>query len=188
MVLRIIGGELRGKKLTSIKGDLTRPTADRVREAIFNILAFHISRATVLDLFAGTGALGIEALSRGASSAVFIDNSRDALSVIEKNIHACRLESRSSVLKRDILKQSGNITDGRNFSLVLLDPPYHKNFIRPALSALEASDQLKENARIVIEHSILEKIPQDIRCLKLTDQRKYGKTSVSFMSYAVSPA
>jgi 16S rRNA (guanine966-N2)-methyltransferase len=185
MALRIIGGELRGKKLTSIKGDRTRPTADRVREAVFNILAFHIPRATVLDLFAGTGALGIEALSRGASSAVFIDNSHEALSVIKKNIHACRFDSRASVLKRDILKPLGKMTDGHNFNLVLLDPPYHKNFIRPAFLALEISNQLRKNTRIVVEHSVLEKIPEDIRGFNLEDQRKYGKTVVSFLSYGV---
>ncbi len=185
MAVRIIGGELRGKKLTSIMGDRTRPTADRVRESIFNILAFHIPRATVLDLFAGTGALGIEALSRGASFAIFIDNSRDALSVIKKNIHACRFDSRASVLNRDILKPLGKITDRHNFNLVLLDPPYHKNFIRPALLALETSDQLRNDARIVIEHSVLEKIPEDIKAFNLYDQRKYGKTAVSFLSYDV---
>jgi len=183
--LRIIGGELRGKKLNSIKGDRTRPTADRVRESLFNIIAFHITRATVLDMFAGTGALGLEALSRGASSAVFVDNSRDAVSVIRKNIHACRLDSRASVCKCDVLKNLNGIKAGHNFNLVLLDPPYNKNFIRPALSVLGYSHLLEKSARIVIEHSILEKIPEDIRGFSLTDQRKYGKTAISFMSYMV---
>ena len=88
-------------------------------------------------------------------------------------------------MKRDILKPLGKISDSYNFNLVLLDPPYHKNFIRPALLALETSNQLRNDARIVIEHSVLEKIPQDIRAFNLYDQRKYGKTTVSFLSYGV---
>ncbi|MBW2591758.1 MAG: 16S rRNA (guanine(966)-N(2))-methyltransferase RsmD [Deltaproteobacteria bacterium] len=183
--MRIIGGELRGKKLNSIKGDRTRPTADRVRESIFNILALRIPGAIVLDLFAGTGAMGIEALSRGASSVAFVDCSRDALTVIKKNINACRLDSKTAVFKRDILKSLAGIhpihPDG--FNLVWMDPPYNKNLIEPALSSLEHSGLLQKTAYITIEHSRLEAIPENIKAFEISDQRRYGQTLVSFLAY-----
>ncbi len=185
MALRIIGGELRGKKLKSIKGDFTRPTADRVRESIFNILALRIPRATVLDLFAGTGALGIEALSRGASLAAFVDCSRHALTVIKNNINACRLDSKTEVFKRDILKGLTGIHSAHHngFNLALMDPPYNRDLIRPALYALEGSGLLQKNACITIEHSRLEVIPENITAFEISDQRKYGQTMISFLTY-----
>jgi len=185
MALRIIGGELRGKKLHSIKGDRTRPTADRVRESIFNILALRIPGSSVLDLFAGTGALGIEALSRGASLAAFVDCSRTALTVIKKNITVCRLDAKTAVFKRDILKNLAGVQPLHHggFSLAFMDPPYNKNLVEPALLALENRGLLKNNACITIEHSRLEVIPENIAAYKISDQRKYGQTLVSFLTY-----
>lgn len=188
MALRIIGGELRGKKLNSIKGDQTRPTADRVRESIFNILALRIPGAAVLDLFAGTGAMGIEALSRGAFSTAFVDCSRDAIAVIKKNINACRLNSKTTVFKRDILKNLSGIhrVHHGGFNLAMMDPPYNKNLIEPALSSLEHSGLLQHNACVTIEHSRLEAIPENITTFGILDQRKYGQTIISFLTYRPS--
>ncbi|MDO8943083.1 MAG: RsmD family RNA methyltransferase, partial [Desulfobacterales bacterium] len=101
MPLRVIAGQLRGKLLATVPGRETRPTADRIRESIFNILGIAVRRAHVLDLFAGTGALGIEALSRGADFALFIENGREALGVLNRNIQSCRLADRARVLHWD---------------------------------------------------------------------------------------
>jgi 16S rRNA (guanine966-N2)-methyltransferase len=186
MGLRIISGELRGKRLFSPKGIKIRPTADRIRESIFNILSSRILNSVVLDLFAGTGALGIESLSRGASFAIFMDTDKDALSVIEKNVAACRLQNRIKIIKADIVK---NIIAVNNrlppVNLVFMDPPYNKNLIEPALINLSASRFLQKNALIIIEHAPEETLPEFVLEYKISDQRRYGKTLVSFLYYMV---
>ena len=184
--LRIISGELKGKKLFSPKGIGIRPTADRLRESIFNILSSHVIESVALDLFAGTGALGIEALSRGASFAIFIDNNKDALSIIQKNIKICGLEDRIKIARLNIAK---NIIDFTHevpaVNLVFMDPPYNKNFIKSALINLSESRILEKEALLVIEHDLSETLPEDIPDYKITDQRRYGKTLVSFLKYVV---
>lgn len=185
--LRIIAGERRGKTLRTLRGMATRPTADRVRESVFNILSHRVLNASVLDLFAGTGAMGIEALSRGAEDAVFIDNNQDALSVISRNIKDCHFEDKAKVIRWNITNNLNCLAGfEERFDLVFTDPPYNKNFIFPALRHLVKSNCLKDNALIVIEHGI-EMIPTDISNFCLTDQRKYGKTFVSFLKYGINP-
>ena len=182
MGLRIIGGELRGKKLYTIPGTLIRPTADRLRESIFNILSYMVNEAVVLDLFAGTGALGIEALSRGADSAVFIDNNKKALSVVERNIQSCAVDNRSQIIRWNIVKNLNCIKSvDSKFNLVFMDPPYNKGMIKPTLINLHDSGSLGKDACIVIEHTPFDPVPEDCKRFELTDQRKYGKTLISFI-------
>jgi len=186
MGLRIISGELKGKRLFSPKGIKIRPTADRIRENIFNILSSRIINSVVLDLFAGTGALGIEALSRGASFAIFMDTDKDALSVIEKNVAACRLQGRIKIIRADIVKN--NIAPNNRLppvNLVFMDPPYNKNLIKPALINLSSSRFLQKNSLIIIEHALEETLPGFFLKYKISDQRRYGKTLVSFLDYMV---
>jgi 16S rRNA (guanine966-N2)-methyltransferase len=181
--MRIISGEFKGRKLVSLRGIATRPTSDRVRESIFNILAHHIFNASVLDLFAGTGALGLEALSRGAANAVFIDSSASAVKTIQKNITACRATNRSREIQWDIAKNLNCLqSKAPAYDLVFMDPPYNKNYIAPTLKNLMGKNILKDGAKIIIEHSAAETVPEDIMGLNLTDQRIYGKTLVSFLS------
>jgi 16S rRNA (guanine966-N2)-methyltransferase len=185
--MRIIAGNLKGKKLAALSGISIRPTADRVREAIFNICASHIRDAVVLDLFAGTGAFAIEALSRGAGSAVLIDSSGESISVITKNIAACRLSDRAIILQWDIIKNLNRLKKfGMEFDIVFMDPPYNKDTIRPALQNLAACGALKNEALVIIEHGKSEAIPEDVAGFELIDQRKYGKTLVSFITYVVN--
>jgi len=182
--LRIISGTLRGRKLHAIHGIAIRPTADRVRESIFNILFSQVLDAVVLDLFAGTGAFGIEALSRGAESSVFIDNSRNAVSVIKKNILTCRIEDRSRIILWNIINNLNCLKSSSSlFNLVFMDPPYNQNLIIPALHNLHQSRSLEKGACIVAEHSDSEPIPENISAFTITDQRKYGNTLVSFLEY-----
>lgn len=182
--MRIIGGNLKKKKLFAVPGSSTRPTSDRLRESIFNILSYDIRDAIVLDLFAGTGALGIEALSRNAEKAVFIDNRPDAVSIINKNIHACSLEKKSRIFQWDICKNLNCLKNSMPlFNLVFLDPPYKQEMIPVALLNLKKSRCLAKNARLVAEHASSEITGPLPEGFLATDHRRYGKTSVSFFVF-----
>ncbi|QTA90687.1 16S rRNA (guanine(966)-N(2))-methyltransferase RsmD [Desulfonema magnum] len=185
--MRIISGELKGRKLHSVRGMAIRPTADRVRESLFNILSSHVREAVVLDLFAGTGAFGIEALSRGAAFAVFIDKHKSALSTVARNIRSCGLENRTKTIKWDIQKNLNciKLTSFSAFNLVFMDPPYNRNLIKPSLCNLRASGSLEKGAIVAVEHSLSEAIPENYTEYVIADQRKYGKTLVSFLNYMI---
>jgi 16S rRNA (guanine966-N2)-methyltransferase len=186
MGLRIIAGDLKGKRLYSVRNRSIRPTADRLRESMFDILSQRVLDAVVLDLFAGTGALGIEALSRGAESVVFIDNRKEALSVLKRNINSCMLDQKANIVKWNIRQNLNCIKSQKHhFDLIFLDPPYDNNLIKPTLFNLDKSHSLKKGACIVIEHSLFEPIPTDLFAFELLDQRKYGKTLVSFLNYVI---
>lgn len=185
MTLRIIGGALKRKKINSVEGMHTRPTSDRVRESIFNILFDRTRGRRVLDLFAGTGAMGIEALSRGASSCTFMDNSRDALSVLKKNIESLNLKNQATIIPWDIRKNLFCVNDFKAFfDLVFMDPPYHSDLILPTLDHMKTSSVLKNEAIIVVEHAMDEPLPSDIPGYIKIDERRYGKTGISILEYA----
>ena len=184
--MRIISGNRRGKKLHTFKGRNIRPTGDRMREAIFNILSSRVKDAVVLDLFAGTGGLGLEALSRGARSALFIDNHPDALLLLKKNINACGMTRETRVIKWDIARDLNCLRGMQpEFDLVFMDPPYEKNLVEPTLVHLHASGAVQSAAHIVAEHGFNEPQPSDLDCFNMVDQRKYGKSLVSFFKYMV---
>jgi len=190
MGLRIIGGDLKGKRLRSVSGTITRPTSDRLRESIFNILSFRVQATIALDLFAGTGAFGIEALSRGAKYAIFIDIYKDALSIIEQNIRSCALENRARIIQWDITRNLNCISSFcSQIGLVFMDPPYNRSIIKPTLLHLYNSRAVEKEACIVVEHSPLEPIqPKDLQedksAFETMDQRKYGNTLISFLKYS----
>jgi len=184
--MRIISGKLGGRKLFSLGGRHIRPTSDRVREALFSILAEQMTDATVLDLFAGTGALGIESASRGARGVVSIDNSREAIRTIQKNVHQLALEDTIRMIKWDIARNLRCIqTTDPVYDLVFMDPPYERGLIGKTLDNLHASRSVKPGATLVIEHSHREELPAERSFIQITDQRKYGKTLVSFLTYMV---
>jgi 16S rRNA (guanine966-N2)-methyltransferase len=193
--MRIIAGDYKGRKLAMLPKAAIRPTADRLREAIFNILAAQgIGQPTVLDLFAGSGALGLEALSRGARQAVFVDKQVQALKLIQRNLELCGCEaSRGRILKWDIRSNLDCLRSlGWQFDLVFLDPPYRQGLIRPALHHLIECQSLATNARIVVEHARQEIVyvasagdAISRAGLSLYDRRSYGKTLVSFFQYMV---
>jgi len=184
MAMRIIGGTLKGKRLSSLRGNHIRPTADRLRESIFNILSGRIAGASVLDLFSGTGAFGIEALSRGAAFAVLIDKYRNAVRLIEKNVRACALEKKAKIIQWDITRNLKCLGAFKQiFELVFMDPPYGQMTLAKTLKNLDRSDSLNQGALLVIEHSMLEQLDFETGRFSVTDQRKYGKTLVSFLTY-----
>ncbi len=182
--MRIISGKFRGRKLFSSSGNHTRPTSDRVREALFNILSYRTDNAVVLDLFAGTGALGIEAASRGASAVVCIDNNQSAIGTIQKNVRSLALADTLRTIKWDIARNLNCIhVPEPVYDLVFLDPPYEQGLVEKALKNLHRSQGVKPGATLVVEHSAREPLPEDRPFLEPTDQRKYGKTLVSFLTY-----
>jgi len=186
MTLRIIAGDLKGRKLRSVHGTKTRPTANRTREAIFNILASQTPDSRVLDLFAGTGAFGIEALSRKAETAVFIDIDNDALSVLQANIESLSLERQTQIIRWDLIKNLKCLNPlDIAFDLVFMDPPYRKNMIEPTLRNLHISQSLVSGTRVIIEHSQREPVVAGKLPYEIADQRKYGKTLVTFLDYVV---
>ncbi|MGM0452869.1 MAG: 16S rRNA (guanine(966)-N(2))-methyltransferase RsmD [Thermodesulfobacteriota bacterium] len=184
--MRIIAGKYKGKPLFSLRGKTTRPTGAKVREAIFNICGDTVADARVLDLFAGTGAFGIEALSRGADSAVFVDANKQAIDLIRKNIAACGADSAATVFCADIGDNLHCLYFCKtHFDLVFMDPPYRKNAIAPAIDNLIETGTLAPGAMVVIEHAADEPAPADKPCCPVTDVRRYGKTLVTFMRYMV---
>ena len=184
-MLRIISGSLKGKKLYTLPGKTIRPTSDRIRESIFNILSKYPRPRWVLDLFAGTGAMGIEAVSRGAGFTVFVENHPKSILVLQKNIDACLPADRSKLIKGDIRKNLNCLdTFPEPFDLVFMDPPYNQNLISVTLSHLLNSAVLSNDSIIVVEHAVSEPLPDliDFPSVSVIDQRRYGQTFVSFIS------
>ena len=183
--MRIIGGRFKGHKLYTPKGLQVRPTADRVREAIFNIIREQVVGAVVLDLYAGTGALSLEALSRGAKSAVLIDQSPASLHIIQKNIATLQFEAQTQVIKWDITHNLNCLQRRKHgvFHIVFVDAPYHQKVMVKTLTHLWQSQTVTEETLLIIEHSSQQAVVHNELSLNLVDQRRYGKTLVSFMVY-----
>jgi len=184
--VRVIAGTARGRRLATPKGSRVRPTADRVKEALFNILASTtdgLDGCRVLDLCAGTGNLGIEALSRGAAAAVFVDSSRDSAAVIGKNLELTGFAGRSRVLVHDALMALRTMEGNElPFDLVFMDPPYEKEILPPLLERLGSSPLLAEAATVVVEFSARETVNERYGRIERTALRTYGDTVLAFFS------
>ena len=179
--MRIIGGSARGRKLLAPGrrfGALIRPTSDRAREAIFNILAARVAGATVLDLFAGTGALGLEALSRGAARAGFVDGQRLVTELIESNVALCGFAERATVLHKDLSRGLAFLAAFKppgGFTLIFLDPPYESTLALRGLEFLAGGSFLAAGAIVVLEDAAAAQYPQTLGPLACFDQRRYGE-------------
>jgi 16S rRNA (guanine966-N2)-methyltransferase len=187
-VLKVCAGTARGTILKSPRAAGVRPTLARVRQAIFSALSGKTAGSHVLDLYAGTGAMGIEALSQGAAQAAFVDISPKCLRTIKENLELAGLSARASIVRGDapqIVRRLGR--QNRKFDIVILDPPYEasevKNnspsLIEKTLRALVESDILRANSRVIVEHSERVAAPEAVAGLKLLSARRYGDTSVS---------
>lgn len=181
--VRVIAGEIGGRQLKAPKGNDTRPTTDRVKESLFSIINPRIAGARILDLFAGTGGLAIEALSRGAASAVLVDHSAAAIKVINENIELTGLKEKARVYKGDFSKSCSAM--GRknySFDIIFLDPPYERGFDTLALKQIHINHLLADDGLIVVEHSSREEvgIPQGVLYQNIRTER-YGETSLSFL-------
>jgi len=182
--MRVISGTARGKKLTSLEGLDTRPTLDRVKEALFNILQFNIKEANVLDLFSGSGALAIEALSRGASKAILCDLSKQAVKVINKNLEDTRLKDKSEILNKDYLEVLNHLKNKpEKFDIIFLDPPYKTDYIFKSIEKILKYNLLAEEGIIIVETDDENKIEElkKIQNIEIYDARKYGIVHIIFI-------
>lgn len=185
--MRITAGLYGGRTLVTPNDNRVRPTADKVRQAVFNILMHHdfgngfaLEGARVIDLFAGTGAMGIEAMSRGGTFCLFVDDSAESRALVRQNVEALSLTGTTKIWRRDAT-QLGPMAAGAGgpFELVILDPPYHKELIAPALASLKDGGWLSESAVLVVETAEDEAIPDG--GFTKTDERIYGETRVAFL-------
>jgi len=185
--MKVRGGKYRGARLKMKPGKKIRPATSRVKSAIFDILPHNLEGILVLDLFAGSGALGIEALSRGAEGVVFVDQSQRSTQILKANLKKLGCEDKSQVL---IKKASSAINqlalEGAKFDLVFIDPPFDRALSSSTLAHLSQSGILEEEAIVVIRHSLREKVEERYARLVLHDQRKYGESIVSFYLFEVN--
>lgn len=181
--MRIITGKAKGIILKAPLGDLTRPTADRVKEAVFSMLQFDIEDRTVLDLFAGSGQMGLEALSRGAKEATFVDKSKDAIKLIKENATKSKLSDNSLIFQADYLEfLQKNI--GKSYDIIFLDPPYAAKMYKPALKKLFECGYIKSTTLIVCESNFDELFENDLELeakFTIKKQSKYSKTVITIL-------
>lgn len=175
--MRVITGKARGVNLKTPEGLQTRPTTDRVKEALFSVIQFDIPTAVVLDLFGGTGQLGIEALSRGAKRAVFVDESEKACKLIRENLRRTRLEQEASVIRCDYLAYLRRCTE--KYDIVFLDPPYAEVFLENALKMITEIDILQSGGIIVTERPLGKDLPYEFEGYTRSKDYKYGSTLIT---------
>ncbi len=180
-MLRVITGDARGRRLKSVEGMDTRPTTDRTKESVFNAIQFDIEGRRVLDLFAGTGQLGIEALSRGARDAVFVDAAPAAVRVVRENLAIVRYEKRAEVIQGDALGVLGRFPENR-FGLIFLDPPYEAGLIGGALRRIMDSCLLCEGGLIVCETLKDEVLPECRNGFRTVREYVYGKSRITLIT------
>jgi 16S rRNA (guanine966-N2)-methyltransferase len=181
--MRIISGTLKGKKLRSLRGQAIRPTSDRVKESIFNILGQEVDGKYVLDLFAGTGNLGIEALSRGATRTVFVEKERSAIDLIKKNLSHCGFEDRVHIMTGEVERAIRLLhRKGEVFDFIFMDPPYRRGLVQKTLGILQAQPLHHENSILVIEHDRREPLSESMEEWVLLRKRRFGDTVVSFIA------
>ncbi|WP_442755451.1 16S rRNA (guanine(966)-N(2))-methyltransferase RsmD [Methylocystis sp. JAN1] len=187
--MRIVGGALRGRALNAPRAQAIRPTSDRLRESVFDILAHRfgdpVEGAAVIDVFAGTGALGLEAISRGARRALFVDDGTEARALLRANIKALGLGGVTRIFRRDAAKL-GDAPPGEVFSLAFLDPPYGKGLGDRALLSLAEGGWLAPGALVVVEEAADAAIALPAQ-LKQEDARRYGDTQFVFARFAQDP-
>ena len=179
--MRIIGGKARGTKLYTLEGITTRPTLDRVKESIFNIIQNDIQGSSFLDLFSGSGAIGLEAVSRGARKAILCDKSKEAISIINKNIEKTHLAEQIEIYNVDFEECLKRIKE--HIDIIYIDPPYQTDYIQKSLKILENSEIVTDETKIILETDNEQRILQEIKELKfeIIDKRKYGIAHIIFL-------
>jgi len=180
IILRIIAGDAKGRKIAAPPGMDTRPTSDKVKGALFNILGSKVLGARVLDLFGGAGNLGLEAISRGAEQCIFVDNSLCSVKIIHQNINTLGYEKFCEVYRRDAFSALDILEKrGAKFDIIFLDPPYHRDMVPMAIKKISQCRILEDNGVIVAEHDAKDFIPEQILDLILVKTYFYGSTGIS---------
>lgn len=179
--MRVIAGCAKGHKLQTIEGLETRPTTDRIKETLFNIIAFDLPECTFLDLFSGSGAIGIEALSRGANEAVFVEQSTECQAVILENLTHTKLQNRASMMHMDVLSALSQLSaQDRKFDIIFLDPPYKAGLYVSVLKAIAEKKLLQENGVVIAEHGTKAPLPT-VEGLYIDREKVYKTTVLSFL-------
>lgn len=180
--MRIIAGKYRSRLIRSPRAQGVRPTKDRIREALFNIIREYIDGRDVLDLFAGSGAFGIEAISRGANKAVFVDSQRECIKAIESNLNMLEVEKdRFGIIKMDVFKAIDMLVNaGKKFDIILMDPPYYKEIAKKCLIKLSERDILNPRCIIMTEHHKRDILPQEIGGITSYRSVCYGDICLTF--------
>lgn len=187
-MLRIISGERRGRLIKTVSGISTRPTTDRVKESLFNILAARLPGSSVLDLFSGTGNLGLEALSRGCEYAAFVEKDPKALAVLRENCRSMDYLDYMDILPFNVNKAIPMLSaKGRTFDIAFMDPPYDCDLEVPTIEALDAYNLIKDDGVIVVEHLLLDEQQDSIGSFTRFDLRKYGNTAISLYRKETRP-
>ena len=182
--MRIISGKARGTKLYTLDGTATRPTLDRVKESLFNIIQNDIEDSTVLDLFSGSGAIGLEFLSRGAKRAVLCDSSKDAIKIIKQNVQKTHFEEKVEIYNMEFTKLVERLQN-QKFDIIYIDPPYATDFIKISLEKIIEYKLVNENTKIIVETDDETRILNQIEKMdvEITDKRKYGRATIIFLKY-----
>lgn len=175
--MRIIAGELKGRRLTSPSDYRVRPTTDKVKEAIFSMISPYIQDSIIFDMFAGTGNLGLEAISRGAKRAYFIDRDRTSIGLVRQNVLYCKVEDRAVIMMADYASAIGKLSEQAD--VIFLDPPYDAGYMVNCIEMISENDLLVDDGVIVAEHSSAETLPEEIGEMMLIKTKRYGKISVS---------
>ncbi|PKM82591.1 MAG: 16S rRNA (guanine(966)-N(2))-methyltransferase RsmD [Firmicutes bacterium HGW-Firmicutes-14] len=179
--MRVITGIAKGRRLRSLKGMETRPTLDRIKESLFNIIGSLLPGTNFLDLFAGTGAIGIEAISRGANKAVFVEKNHRAVRVIKENLELTGLADRAEIYCSDVDRALETIAEGKQkFDIIFLDPPYKKDRAAAALKKLNEIKVSTQGGLVIVESGRTDVLPREEGIFRLIRQEKYGDTVLSF--------
>lgn len=181
--MRVISGSARGLKLISPNGLNTRPTTDRIKESLFNMIAYDLADVDFLDLFSGTGSIGIEALSRGATHSVFVDNSKDSIDIINLNLEKARFLEKATVYNSEAITAIRRLqNEMKQFDIIFMDPPYDKGIVQQTLNEIVSCNILKKNGFIICEQSIKEDDPY-VEKLEIFKEKKYKTTKMVFLQY-----
>ena len=179
--MRVIAGAAKGHNLQTIEGLATRPTTDRIKETLFNIIAFDLPECSFLDLFAGSGGIGIEALSRGANEAVFVDASADCQAVITANLQHTKLQDKARLMKTDVLSALDKLAaEGKSFDIIFMDPPYESGLYEPVLQKIIEKNLLKQEGYLITERS--SQIPLETPAgMEILREKAYKTTILTFL-------
>ncbi|QHW30109.1 16S rRNA (guanine(966)-N(2))-methyltransferase RsmD [Paenibacillus rhizovicinus] len=187
--MRVIAGTAKGRSLKAVPGKNTRPTTDKVKEAIFSMIGPYFDGGSVLDLFAGTGGLGIEAMSRGADNAVFIDLEGASIEVIKQNLQAAGLSDRAEIYRTDAVRAVKALAKrDLKFALVFLDPPYRMKDMDDLMTELATRGLLEEDATVVVEHDAEHRYPESVAHYRQLKHSEYGDTAVTIYRYDAGEA
>lgn len=179
--MRVIAGIAKGRRLKAVKGMTTRPTADKVKESLFNIIREKIEDSNFLDLYAGTGNIGIEALSRGAARVVFVESARQAIKVLKENVNLVNFQENVEVYQQDVLIALDILgKKKKSFDLIFLDPPYYEGLEEKTLARIFLNKILAPQGLIVVEHLHKNQLPSTVDALQLIRTETYGDTAISF--------